>query len=242
MEPDRKLCLKRQTELRRIMMRFDQHDEAIRLFLSQHAMLHSAKMAQTEPWSFEDEVLDDMAEEQIRRIPRNCEHSVAWLIWYIARCEDVTMNLLVAGSPQVLSQDGRLERIQTPIRHTGNEMSVAKICGGWGGGGGGGGGGARPPPPPPPPPPPKPPSPRFLARLIPFQQTWTIFPDLLKKIGASESVGLDSRLGDVRFSDLRSGINPSISDQPISHRLTREHLVCRKIWASGNLSCSPRSS
>jgi len=31
-------------------------------------MLHSAKMAQTESWSFEDEVLDDMTSEQIRRI------------------------------------------------------------------------------------------------------------------------------------------------------------------------------
>jgi hypothetical protein len=124
----RKLCLKRQTELRRIMMRFNQHDEAIRLFLSQHAMLHSAKMAQTKPWSFEDEVLDDMAEEQIRRIPQNCEHSVAWIIWHIARCEDVTMNLLVAGSPQVLNQDGWLERIKTPICHTGNEMDEAGVA------------------------------------------------------------------------------------------------------------------
>jgi hypothetical protein len=106
----RKLCLQRQTELRRVMTRSERHAEAIQLFLSQHAMLHSARMAAeeagTEPWSFEDDVLDDMAEEQIRRIPQNCEHSVAWIIWHIARCEDVTMNLLVAGSPQVLNQDG----------------------------------------------------------------------------------------------------------------------------------------
>jgi hypothetical protein len=124
----RKLCLKRQTELRQVMACSGRHDEAIQLFLSQHAMLHSAKMAQTEPWSFEDEVLDDMAEEQMRHIPRNCEHSVAWIIWHIARCEDITMNLLVAGSPQVLNQDGWLERIETPIRHTGNEMDEAGMA------------------------------------------------------------------------------------------------------------------
>lgn len=124
----RKLCLKRQTELRRIMTRSEQHAEAIQLFLSQHAMLHSAKMARTEPWSFEDEVLDDMADEQIRRIPQNCEHSVAWLLWHIARCEDVTMSLLVANSPQVLSQDEWLERIKTPICHTGNEMDEAGVA------------------------------------------------------------------------------------------------------------------
>ena len=133
MESYRKLCLKRQTELRRIMTRSGQHGEAIQLFLSQHAMLHSAsvaanELAGTEPWSFEDEVLDDMTEEQIRRIPRNCEHSVAWIIWHIARCEDITMNLLVAGSPQVLNQDGWLDRIKTPICHTGNEMDEAGMA------------------------------------------------------------------------------------------------------------------
>jgi len=132
MESYRKLCLKRQTELRQIMTRSGQHDKAIDLFLRQHTMLHSAKMAArmagTESWSFEDAVLDDMTEEQIRRIPRNCEHSVAWIIWHIARCEDITMNLLVAGGPQVLNQDGWLERVKTPICHTGNEMDVADIA------------------------------------------------------------------------------------------------------------------
>jgi hypothetical protein len=71
-----------------------------------------------------------MAEEQIRRIPRNCEHSVAWCIWHIARIEDVTMNLLVAGSPEILQQADWLGRMRTTLRHTGNAMDeedVAKL-------------------------------------------------------------------------------------------------------------------
>jgi hypothetical protein len=68
-----------------------------------------------------------MTEERIRRVPRNCEHSVAWIIWHIARCEDITMNLLVAGSLQVLNQEGWLERTKSPICHTGNEMNEAEI-------------------------------------------------------------------------------------------------------------------
>ena len=127
-ETQRKFLLKQQTQLRQIMERFDQHDEAIKLFLEQHAMLHSVKVAQAELWSFEDAVLNDMTEAQFRRIPRNCEHSVAWLIWHIARCEDITMNLLVAGSPQVLNQGGWLERIKTPICHAGNEMDAASMA------------------------------------------------------------------------------------------------------------------
>jgi hypothetical protein len=133
MESYRKLCLKRQTELRQMMARLEQYDEAIQLFLTQHAMLHSAKvsaneLAKTETWSFEDAILDDMTEERIRRVPRNCEHSVAWIIWHIARCEDITMNLLVAGSPQVLNQGGWVDRINSPICHTGNEMDVVDVA------------------------------------------------------------------------------------------------------------------
>ena len=123
MESYRKLCLKQQTELRRIMMSFSQHHKAIELFLSQHALLHSAKMAQTEPWSFEDEVLNDMNEEQIRRIPQNCDHSVGWNIWHIARIEDVAMSLLVAGSPQLLHRDNLLKLMKISARDTGYAMN-----------------------------------------------------------------------------------------------------------------------
>jgi uncharacterized damage-inducible protein DinB len=112
------------------MMSFEQHDKAIELFLHQHAMLHSADMTRSEPWSFADEVLNDMTEEQIRRIPQNCEHSVAWCIWHIARIEDVAMNLLVTGSPQILYRENWFERMKTTFHHTGNAMdeeSVAKL-------------------------------------------------------------------------------------------------------------------
>ena len=130
MESYRKLLNKQQTELRHVMMSFDQHNKAIRLFLRQHAMLHTVKMAQSEPWSFEDKVLNDMTEEQIRRIPRNCEHSVAWCIWHMARIEDVTMNVLVAGSSQILHWGNWLERMKMTVCDTGNEMAeedVAKL-------------------------------------------------------------------------------------------------------------------
>ena len=127
MESYRKACLKQQTELHRILTSFSQHDKAIQLFLTQHAMLHSARMTQTASWSFEDEVFADVTEEQIRRIPRACDHSIAWLIWHMARCEDITMNLLVAGSPQILHRDGWLGRMKITARDTGNAMDEEGI-------------------------------------------------------------------------------------------------------------------
>ena len=128
MKRNRKLLNKQQTELRQVMMAFDQHERAIQLFLRQHAMLHSAKMAQSDSWSFEDEILNDMTETQIRRIPKNCEHSVAWCLWHIARIEDVTMNLLVAGNPQVLHKEKWLEQMKLSAQDTGNALPEEEVA------------------------------------------------------------------------------------------------------------------
>ena len=126
-ESQRKFLNRQQTQLRQIMLKFDRHDEAIKLFMEQHAMLHSAQVAQTDLWSYEDAVLDDMPEAQFRRIPPQGEHSVAWLVWHMARCEDITMNLLVAGTPQVLHQDSWQAKLGIIACDTGNAMDAAEI-------------------------------------------------------------------------------------------------------------------
>lgn len=70
-----------------------------------------------------------MTEMQIRCIPRNEEHSVAWCIWRIARIEDVTMNMLVAGKSQILFQDNWLDQMNLSIIDTGNAMSEEDVAG-----------------------------------------------------------------------------------------------------------------
>jgi hypothetical protein len=103
------------------------YPKAIDLFLSQHAMLHAAEMSGSGLWSFEDEIWQGLSEADARSIPPNMEHSIAWVMWHIARIEDITMNLLVAGSPQVLHQDHWLERLCAPIQHSGNAMDEQSI-------------------------------------------------------------------------------------------------------------------
>jgi phosphotransferase system IIB component len=128
MESYQKFLNKQQTALRQVMMGFDQHEEAIDLFMRQHAMLHSAKVSGAGLWSFEDSILDDISEEEIRRIPQGEEHSVAWCVWHIARIEDVAMNLLVAGKPQVQNQDNWLTHMRIDVQDTGNGMDQDRIA------------------------------------------------------------------------------------------------------------------
>jgi hypothetical protein len=46
----------------------------------------------------------------------------------MARCEDITMNLLVAGSPQILHRDNWLEQMRITAQDTGNAMSWEEIA------------------------------------------------------------------------------------------------------------------
>ena len=115
LETNRKRLNKQQTELRRVLTDAGQFDQALQLFFDQHASLHSAKVSVSDIWSFEDVILDDLTEAQFRRIPHNCEHSIVWCIWHLARIEDVTMNLLIDDDQQVMNMGDWLKQMKTKI-------------------------------------------------------------------------------------------------------------------------------
>jgi hypothetical protein len=115
MNPDRKFWNQQQQALRQNLAHAESFQKAIELFLRQHAMVHAAEMSQTGLWSFEDEILEDITGEQMRLIPDNCDHSIAWILWHMTRIEDVTMNRLAAGSPQVMLQEAWLERMKIKV-------------------------------------------------------------------------------------------------------------------------------
>ncbi len=48
---------------------------------------------------------------------------MAWLAWHITRIEDITMNLLVAGRPQLFRRDGWQARLKIAAADTGNASS-----------------------------------------------------------------------------------------------------------------------
>ena len=130
LNPDRKFWNAQQQVLRQLLALTDTHQQAIDLFLNQHAVLHAAEMSHAGLWSFEDEVLEGVTAGQMRQIPRTFDHSIVWIFWHTTRIEDVTMNLLVAGSPQVLLQEGWLKKMNITLSDTGNAMppdSVAEL-------------------------------------------------------------------------------------------------------------------
>ena len=127
MDPNRKLWNDNHQKLNRLLAKCDR-DLAIPLFLEQHAMVHSAKVTKSKLWSFEDELLDDMSEWEMRLLPEGGEHSIAWILFHLSRMEDITMNLLVAGTPQLFARDDWAGKMNVSIRHSANKMGEQSVA------------------------------------------------------------------------------------------------------------------
>jgi len=96
------------------------------LCLNLHAMVHSKEMSNSHLWSFEDELWDGLTEIIFRRVYKG-DQSIAWKMWHCSRIEDIAMNILAAGEPQVLNTGGWFEKMGVAARDTGNSMNEEEI-------------------------------------------------------------------------------------------------------------------
>lgn len=125
--PNRQKWNEDQKYLRSLLAKAEDMPAIFSVFLTQHAKVHAASVTNSTDWSFADEVLTSLDEQGFRGIPPKGEHSVAWVIFHISRIEDITMNMLLCGSPQVFTEQGWAFKVETDIRHAGNEMTFGEI-------------------------------------------------------------------------------------------------------------------
>lgn len=100
--------------------------DALRFFLVQHAATHAADL---EPGSGpgSDRWLGDLTEAQLRVRPGPGLNSILWLLWHMARTEDVAVNLVVAGRDQVLDE-AWARRMNVPRRDMGTGMTADEVA------------------------------------------------------------------------------------------------------------------
>ncbi|MEH6944721.1 DinB family protein [Bacillus sp. JJ722] len=117
--------------LTEIILKSEEHSQAIQLFLSQHSLLHSSSISQTDQITLEDGMLRNMDETNFRQYPvlnPDTKNSIAWHLWHIARIEDMTMNILIADEQQVLFSDNWFMKMNIEFSHSGNDMSEEDIA------------------------------------------------------------------------------------------------------------------
>ncbi len=101
--------------------------DALELFLREHAIAHSAQVAAGEQRSSEDFILRHLDEAQMRARPHGL-NSLAWLVWHMARSEDVGINVVIAGQRQVFDEGDWAVRLNVTRRDVGTGMSLNEVA------------------------------------------------------------------------------------------------------------------
>jgi len=98
--------------------------DLLRFFLDLHAATHAPDVsgrAGVERW------LAGLSEEHMRQRPREGLNSIVWLLWHMARTEDVAVNLVVAARPQVLDE-AWARRMNIPRPDMGTGMTAGEVA------------------------------------------------------------------------------------------------------------------
>jgi DinB superfamily len=98
--------------------------DLLAFFLSQHAAVHALEVSgRAFPAQL---VFDDLSADQMRIRPGEGLNSLVWLLWHMARTEDVAINVVVAGSDQVLDVEWT-RRMNVPWRIIGTGMTDSEV-------------------------------------------------------------------------------------------------------------------
>src|SRR5712692_4397209 len=95
------------------------------LFLDQHAAVHSAAVGGNK-MSAAERALGGLTDEQMRVRPREDLNSLAWLLWHIARAEDIMVNSVLSGRSQVFD-DAWMRRLGITRRDFGIGMTSPEV-------------------------------------------------------------------------------------------------------------------
>jgi len=112
-------------ELNTIIRKQDKVEYAKRLFLDLHAALHLSPISGRAKNEV-DQLLCDLSPHEYRIMPTAKDETIAWVLWHIARIEDLTMGILVADSEQLFNDEWR-KQLNTPISDTGNALTDDEI-------------------------------------------------------------------------------------------------------------------
>ncbi len=95
------------------------------LFLDQHAAVHSAAVGGNK-MSAAERAFAGLTDDQMRVRPREDLNSLAWLMWHIARAEDIMVNTMLSGRAQVFD-DTWMKRLGIARRDFGIGMTSPEV-------------------------------------------------------------------------------------------------------------------
>jgi hypothetical protein len=98
--------------------------DLLRFVLDLHAATHAPEVSGRQG---DERWLAGLSEAQMRRRPRAGLNSVVWLLWHMARTEDVAVNLVVAARSQVFDE-AWARRMSIPRPDMGTGMTADEVA------------------------------------------------------------------------------------------------------------------
>jgi len=95
------------------------------LFLAQHSAMHTVAVGGNKA-SAAERVLNGLTEDQMRLRPREDLNSIAWILWHVARAEDIILNPVLTGRDQ-LFDDAWMKRLGVTRKDFGVGMKSPEV-------------------------------------------------------------------------------------------------------------------
>jgi DinB superfamily len=92
--------------------------DAMHFFLPLHELMHRQIVDR----------FSQLTDAQMRLHPHPNMNSIAWLLWHIARSEDMGVNRLIADRPDVLASEGWTSRLNLSRRDMGTGMTDEEVA------------------------------------------------------------------------------------------------------------------
>jgi len=112
-------------ELNSIIRQSNKIEQTKKTFLEIHAKLHLSKISSTIPNEV-DSLISDLCDNEYAIMPTSKDETIAWVLWHIARIEDITMGILVADGDQLFNEAWR-KAMNISVTDTGNAQTDDEI-------------------------------------------------------------------------------------------------------------------
>ncbi|MEX2222062.1 MAG: DinB family protein [Candidatus Rokuibacteriota bacterium] len=100
--------------------------DACDLLLDEHGRMHAIGVT-GDKGTLAERTFGGLSDEQMRVRPREDLNSLAWLMWHIARAEDIFAGVILSGRDQIMD-DGWLARLKTARRDFGIGMTKPEVA------------------------------------------------------------------------------------------------------------------
>lgn len=112
-------------ELSRLIRKENEIERAKGLFLDIHTKLNLSEISNSKENEV-DKLFKDLNKNEYSIMPTKKDETIAWVLWHIARIEDLTTNILIAKEEQIFNQEWQ-SRLNVSISDTGNALDDDEI-------------------------------------------------------------------------------------------------------------------